>query len=117
MALIDFRRKFIFLKTKKVAGTSVEALIRPHLDEDAIIPAITPRDELYCLRNGAPSRNYLANQSIELEYQSLVLEQRFQEAAQLLSQAAKIARSHMRYDQLEKLVAKRGLDIKNFYVF
>lgn len=58
--IISHRHKFIFLKTVKTGGTSVEiALSRYCGDEDVITP-ISPEDEPTRLELGLTPRNYLA---------------------------------------------------------
>lgn len=117
MAIISFSRGFVFLKTRKVAGTSVEALIRPFLGSDDIVPAVTPRDEFYCAKQDAFSRNYLARPEDESRYTELVLDGRFDEAASFLGSCKKRASSHMSYPQIRKLMKKEGCNIQDFWVF
>lgn len=117
MAIISFSRRFVFLKTRKVAGTSVEALIRPYLGSEDIVPAVTPRDEFYCANQGAISRNYLARAKDESRYTELVLDGRFEEAASFLRGCKKRASSHMTYSQIERLIEKNGHKIRDFWVF
>ena len=58
--IISHRHKFIFLKTVKTGGTSVEiALSRYCGDEDVVTP-ISPADEPTRLELGITPRNYLA---------------------------------------------------------
>lgn len=117
MAIISFSRRFIFIKTRKVAGTSVEALVRPYLGEADIVPAVTPRDEFYCASRGALSRNYLADSSDEKKYTELVLQKRFEEAANFLQNCRKRASSHMTYRQIKKLLKTGGHKIEDFWIF
>lgn len=117
MAIISFSRRFIFLKTRKVAGTSVEALIRPYLGDDDVVPAVTPRDEFYCASKGAFSRNYLVNSDNEAMYTGLVLEGRFDEAAKFLQSCKKLASSHMSFFQIQKLLERKGFSTDDFWVF
>lgn len=117
MAIISFSRRLVFLKTRKVAGTSVEALIRPFLGDDDIVPAVTPRDEFFCAQRGAFSRNYLARSADELKYTELVLQGRFDDAAHFLKSCKKVATSHMSYAQLKKTVERKGHKISDFCVF
>lgn len=117
MAIVSISRKFVFLKTRKVAGTSVEALIRPYLGNEDIVPAITPRDEFYCAKQGATSRNYLDRREDESRYTDLVLDCRFDEAASFLGRCSKRASSHMSYSQIRELLRKNGFNIEDFWVF
>lgn len=117
MAIISFSRKFVFLKTRKVAGTSVEALVRPYLGEADIVPAVTPRDEFYCASRGAFSRNYLASSANERKYTELVLQKRFEDAANFLQTCRKRASSHMTYRQIQKVLENRRHKIEDFWIF
>ncbi|MBB3142613.1 hypothetical protein [Halomonas organivorans] len=117
MAIISFEKKFIFLKTRKVAGTSVEAVLRNYVGDDDIVPAVTPRDELYSAANGCYSKNYLLDRSKESVYTGLVLDGRFEDATKFLSLEKKLASSHMTYERIEKILSSRGLDIADFYTF
>ncbi|MBE1291306.1 MAG: hypothetical protein GJ677_02340 [Rhodobacteraceae bacterium] len=53
MAIISFRHNFIFFKTTKTAGTSIEVDLSRHVEDSAIVTPITPP-----LQNHQP-RNYL----------------------------------------------------------
>ena len=117
MAIISISRKFVFLKTRKVAGTSVEALIRPYLDKEDIVPAITPRDEFYCAKQGASSRNYLDCREDETKYNDLVIDGHFDEAALFLRSCKKRASSHMNYSQIRRIVEEKGFKIDDFWIF
>lgn len=44
--IISHKHKFIFIKTKKTAGTSIEILLSKYCGEDDIITPISPEDEL-----------------------------------------------------------------------
>jgi len=100
-----------------VAGTSVEALLRPHMDDKDILPAVTPRDEFYSASKGAFSRNYLVNRDEEVEYTRLVLNGNFDEAAAFLQRCQRRASSHMNYSQILQLLNRCGYDISDFFVF
>lgn len=57
--ILSHKHKYIFVKTRKTAGTSVEILLSEHCGENDIITRITPEDEL--LRNewgGRGPQNY-----------------------------------------------------------
>jgi len=44
--IVSHQHKFIFLKTRKTAGTSIEVALSRFCDESAIITAISPEDEV-----------------------------------------------------------------------
>lgn len=117
MSIISFEHKFVFLKTRKVAGTSVEALLRKLTGSDDIVPAVTPRDEYFSAIKGDYSKNYLTDKKNEEVYTQLVLKNDFEEAEHFLSSVNKIASSHMTYERIEKIIANKGLSIDEFYVF
>ena len=47
MAIISHSKKFIFVKTNKTAGTSVEIALSKYCDENDIITQITMNDEKF----------------------------------------------------------------------
>lgn len=61
--IISFAHNFIFMKTRKVAGTSVEIALSHHLGTDDIATPITPEDERLRLEFGQGPQNYLASAS------------------------------------------------------
>lgn len=117
MSIISIKHKFIFLKTRKVAGTSIEAELRKLTGEDDIVPAVTPRDEYHSAKDGYHSRNYLAERGLEEHYTSLVMAKRFEEAAEYLASHKPIAPSHMKYPRIESIVRTMGYNIDDFFVF
>jgi hypothetical protein len=57
--IISHKYKFIFVKTGKVAGTSVEMALRPHVGTDDIVTPVDSRDEQYAKENRLPApQNY-----------------------------------------------------------
>ena len=57
--IISHKYKIIFIKCGKVAGTSVEMALRPHLGEHDVITPVAAKDELFAQKNGIPaSRNF-----------------------------------------------------------
>lgn len=53
MALISFKYRFIFVKTTKTAGTSIETDLSQRLEDEAIVTPIIPAED------GHVARNYL----------------------------------------------------------
>ncbi|ALM52816.1 hypothetical protein [Halomonas huangheensis] len=117
MSIVSFEKKFIFLKTRKVAGTSIEAELRKITGENDIVPAVTPRDEFYSSKKGFFSKNYLRDKESESYYTDLVLDGRFEEAAEYLASQKALAPSHMKYARIKSIVENMGYDIKDFFVF
>jgi len=57
--IISHKHKFIFVKTAKVAGTSIELALREILGDDDIATPIVSYDEEFAKRNGyPPPQNY-----------------------------------------------------------
>ncbi len=56
--LISHRHKFIFLKTRKTAGTSIEISLSRYLGEEDVITPISPADESIRAAQGAAPRNW-----------------------------------------------------------
>ena len=58
--ILSHKHKFIFVKTKKTAGTSVEIALSRNLGKNDIITPIAPDDELLRLKSPGPGpQNYL----------------------------------------------------------
>src|SRR5262245_7013478 len=58
--IISHRHKFIFLKTVKTGGTSVEIALSRYCGEDDVVTPISPEDEPTRQELGVAPRNYLA---------------------------------------------------------
>ncbi|RDW16409.1 chondroitin 4-O-sulfotransferase [Oceanobacillus arenosus] len=57
--IISHKYKFIFLKSKKTAGTSIEISLSRYCGEDDIITPIAPEDEEIRARFGIKPQNYM----------------------------------------------------------
>lgn len=62
--IISHRHKFIFLKTVKTGGTSVEIALSRYCGSDDIITPISPEDEPARRELGITPRNYLAPRAV-----------------------------------------------------
>lgn len=58
--IISHRHRFIFLKTVKTGGTSVEIALARYCGEEDVVTPISPEDETARRRLGIVPRNYLA---------------------------------------------------------
>lgn len=56
--IISHKHKFIFLKSKKTAGTSIEIYLSRFCGKDDVITPITPRDEAQRRRFGVKPQNH-----------------------------------------------------------
>ncbi len=68
--ILSERHRFVFIKGRKVAGTSTEMALAALCGPDDIITPISPIDERARLPNGA--RNYSGDRSLESAYLSAV---------------------------------------------
>lgn len=118
MSIVSFKYRYIFVKTTKVAGTSVEALLRKYTGEEDIIPAVTPRDEHYSAKLGLYSRNYSTSKNDEKAYTDLVLSGKYEDAMHFRKDCMSVNYgSHMGIKKIEKIIKVKGLDLSDFYKF
>ena len=66
--IISHRHRFIFVKSRKTGGTSVEIGLSNFVAPTDTVTPITPRDELIRLRSGTSCRNYAKDPKIEQRY-------------------------------------------------
>ncbi len=66
--ILSHARKFIYIKGRKVAGTSIEIALSRICGPDDVITPITPRDERQRLQSGRPSQNYSRSRLEEATY-------------------------------------------------
>lgn len=117
MAIISLKNQFIFIKTRKVAGTSVEVALRRYCGPDDIITCITPRDEYVAASQGLFSRNYAVRKEDEELYTELVLAKKFEEALEHLKMIPTKFKSHIPAKLVRQEVSMLGLDFDDFYTF
>ncbi len=71
--ILSFSHRFLFIKTRKTAGTSVEiALSRYCAGPDDVITPISPEDELLRLEHGRLPQNFSARRYREAAYRAIV---------------------------------------------
>lgn len=117
MTIISFEHKFIFVKTRKVASTSIEVALRAFLGADDIATFVTPRDEYYAANHGLHSKNYAENPADEAKYLELVLDNKFDEAMRFIKDVDKKYTGHMRVGKLKAILEKDGHNIDDFFLF
>lgn len=62
--IVAFSRKFVFIKTRKTAGTSIEIALSRFCDEGDIITPISPADEMVRRQvGGRPPQNYCSDEA------------------------------------------------------
>jgi hypothetical protein len=72
--IASFSRRFIFIKTRKTAGTSIEIALTPFCGPDDILSPITLEDERLRLIGGkVAARNYVADADIAAAFSKAVL--------------------------------------------
>ena len=112
--IVSHQHRFVFLKTVKTAGTSVEVLLRRFCGPDDIITPITPIDEKEPVEAGLPPRNYSADPERERQYCALVAEDRLEEALAYHGRG-NIYFNHMEAARLRALLGDALL--KDYFVF
>jgi hypothetical protein len=70
--ILSYKHRFIFIKGRKVAGTSIEMALSPYCGPRDIITPISPVDERMRLETGGQARNYSGKDGIEAHYLELV---------------------------------------------
>jgi len=70
--IFSSKHKFIFIKGRKVAGTSIEMALSPHCGPQDIVTPISPVDELQRLSLGGRPQNYSGKDEVEAHYLALV---------------------------------------------
>jgi len=75
--IISHRHRFIFIKTRKTAGTSIEIFLSQHAGEDAIVTPILPHVEPHRARNHEGFVNHIKGSAIRERVGSDVWENYF----------------------------------------
>jgi len=72
--IVSFRHNFVFIKTQKTGGTSVEIALTPFCGPDDIVTPIAIKDERMRIANGiVQARNYADDRKIEESFRAAVL--------------------------------------------
>jgi hypothetical protein len=66
--IISHEHRFIFVKSRKTGGTSVEIALSRFAGPDDVVTPITPRDEILRLKSGARCQNFANDLAIEHRY-------------------------------------------------
>ncbi len=115
--IFSSQHKFIFIKGRKVAGTSIEIALSPHCGPQDIITPISPADELARLALGGQPQNYSRANAIEAHYLALVRAQNFEAAikTRVHSATAYPFFNHMSLASVEALLAPPSQDYTLIY--
>lgn len=117
MTIINFEHKFIFIKTRKTASTSVEAFLRRFSGAEDVVTQLTPRDEKWCAEQGWPSRNYAVSREVECQYVELCQAGKFDEALKFIESAKRIYVNHMPAHKVKQVLERQGYRWEDFYSF
>jgi hypothetical protein len=117
MTIINFEHRFIFVKTRKTASTSLEAFLRRYTSGKDVVTQLTPRDERWCAERGLLSGNYAAGREVEREYINLCLDERYDEAMQLAQSAKRLYAGHMPASKIKKMLESGGYRWEDFCSF
>jgi len=111
--IVSHRHRFVFLKTRKTASTSVEVFLRRFCGPDDIVTPVTPIDELVAVAAGHPPRNFTDDAGREAAYVADVAAGRLGKAALFHSTPFRF-RHHM---TMAELRAELGEAIDGYFVF
>jgi len=117
MTIISFEHRFIFVKTRKTASTSIEAFLRRFAAKGDIVTQLIPRDEKWCAERGLWSGNYAADPKVESEYIRLCLAGFLDEALQLAQSARRLYVPHMSVAKIKKMLDLNGFCWEDFHSF
>lgn len=117
MTIISLEHKFIFIKTRKVASTSIEALLRNYLGKHGIATQLTPRDEKWCADRGLPSQNYSSSPPLESQYIALCQSGEYEAALHCLKGAKRTYVSHMPAHKVKATLENSGHRWDDFLTF
>ncbi len=102
--IISHHHRFIFVKTRKTGGTSIEIALSTFCGDDDVIAPITPIDELQRLDAGCACRNYSNDREREQAYLDELRENR------QLQRLPKDLRSSLIYSSHTSLAEALALD-------
>ncbi len=103
--ILSHKHRFLFIKGRKVGGTSIEMLLAPYCGNLDIVTPISPADEIQRLLAGGIPRNYCPDPAIEARYLQLVRDMKFEEARAMRVHSDKVYPffNHMSVTTTEKL--------------
>lgn len=114
--ILSKKHKFVFIKGKKIAGTSVEVLLSEVCGPEDIITPITPIDERNRLLKGKnTAQNYGVNQEVNRNYLSMLINNTTEQLGEIKVPKG-IYYNHMAFSEISKLFGEIPNDWKIFAV-
>jgi len=101
--ILSHQHQFVFLKTRKAGGTSVEIGLSRFCGPEDVLTPITPRDEIVRIADGRACQNYTDDREAELAYLDKVAICTDQEAPPRAPTASMIYTNHMTLENLRDL--------------
>ncbi|USR41530.1 hypothetical protein L1F06_008925 [Ectopseudomonas hydrolytica] len=117
MTIISFEHRFVFVKTRKTASTSLEAFLRRYTVAGDVVTQLTPRDEKWCVERGWCSCNYAADPEVERAYMQLCMDDCFDEAMRYIRSAKRLYVGHMPASKIKRLLEGNGYRWEDFHFF
>lgn len=104
--IISHAHRFVFIKTRKTAGTSIEIELSKHCGPEDIITTISPNDEvLRGAHGGRVAQNFSTNKALTREYQRAALAGNCDEVARIRHQ---IKRKYYNHMPISKVMEQSG---------
>lgn len=104
MTVISYDRSFVFVKTRKVAGTSIEGLLRTLCGPYDVVPPVTPIDEAQLQAAGHKARNFAKDPSDEDALNALIAAGDTAGAMDLLANMETVFNNHMSAVRISRLL-------------
>jgi hypothetical protein len=113
--ILSHRWRFIFIKGRKVAGTSVEIALSTLCGSDDIVTPITARDEVTRFRAGGQCRNYAWDPAEEVPYRATIA--RFAEIGARVDMPPHTRLRYYNHISLRETLRRHGGDLSGYRVF
>lgn len=113
--ILSRSRNFIFVKTRKTGGTSVEIALSAFCGEEDIVTLITPIDETLRLEKGRAFRNCLSDPALERQYETLLRES--DPPVRKIPREVKDAQVFYNHMPLSEILERSGVRGEDFFRF
>ena len=101
--LLSRKHKFVFIKTRKTASTSLEIYFSQFCSDGDIVTTITPEDEIVRLdMGGCLPQNYSADAQLESEYRDAIRERDLERVKTLRRRNDPVFWNHMTLSEARK---------------